>query len=191
MSLMPILAQAAQGPTLLAEAGAGNPVTDIAQTFGVDWAHLIAQTVSFGIVCLLLYFFAYKRVLNMLEQRRQVIAQGLADAEQSRAERARAETQRQEVMAQANTHANRLIEEAHAAAARVQERETQKAIAAAEQIIAKAREAAAREHARMLDELKREVGHLVVQATATVTGRVLTAEDQRRLVQETAVHISA
>ena len=67
-----------------------------------------------------------------------------------------------------------MIEEAHAAAARVQEQETQKAIAAAEQIMIKAREAAAQEHARMLAELKREVGRLVVQTTATVTGKILT-----------------
>ena len=176
---------------LLAAAGGENPVTQIARTFGVDWPHLIAQTISFGIVCVLLYFFAYKRVLTMLEERRQRIAQGLADAERSKAEVARAEVQRQEVMMQANAHANQLIQEAHAAAARVQERETQKAIAGAEQIISKARDAAAREHARMLAELRNEVGRLVVQTTATVTGKVLTAEDQRRLVEETAVHITA
>ncbi len=59
--------------------------------------------------------------------------------------------------------------------------ETQKAIAAAEQIIAKAREAAAQERAAMLAELKREVGRLVVQTTTTVTGKILTAEDQQPL----------
>ena len=65
------------------------------------------------------------------------------------------------------------------------ELETQKAIAAAEQIIAKAREAALQDHARMLSELKREVGRLVVQTTTTVTGKILTPDDQRRLTEET------
>lgn len=176
---------------LMAAAGAENPVTQIARTFGVDWTHLIAQTISFSIVCVLLYFFAYKRVLTMLEERRQRIAQGLADAEQSKATLAGAEAQRQELMRQANAQANHLIQEAHAAAARVQERESQKAIAAAEQIILKAREAAAREHARMLAELQHEVGRLVVQTTVTVTGKILTPEDQRRLLEETAVQFSA
>ena len=87
--------------------------------------------------------------------------------------------------------ANKLIEEAREAAARVREVETQKAIAAAEQIIAKAREAAAQDHARMLAELKREVGRLVVQTTATVTGKVLTPEDQRRLAEETEKQLAA
>ena len=51
----------------------------------------------------------------------------------------------------ANVQANKLIEEARAAAARVQEQETQKAIAQAEQIITKAREAAALERATHAD----------------------------------------
>jgi F-type H+-transporting ATPase subunit b len=176
---------------ILAEAGAGNPVKQIADTFGVDWSHLISQIISFSIVCTLLYFFAYKRVLAMLEERRQRIAEGLANAERIRQELARTEVQRQEVMVQANAQATKLIEEARAAAARVQETETQKAIAAAEQIITKAREAAAQDHARMLTELKREVGRLVVQTTATVTGKILTPEDQRRLAEETARQFSA
>jgi len=168
-----------------------NQVKEIATTFGVDWPHLIAQIISFSIVCALLYFFAYKRVLAMLDERRQRIAESLANAEKIKSDLARAEAQRQELLSQANAQATKLIEEARAAAAKVQEQETQKAIAAAEQIITKAREAAAADHARMLTELKREVGRLVVQTTATVTGKILTNEDQRRLAEETARQVSA
>src|SRR5579872_6439176 len=168
-----------------------DQVKNIADTFGVDWSHLIAQIISFSIVCVLLYFFAYKLVLAMLEERRQRIAEGLANAEKIKAELARAEAQRLEVLSQANTQATKLIEEARAADAKVQDLETQKAIAAAEQIIAKAREASAADHARMIAELKREVGRLVVQTTATVTGKILTNEDQRRLAEETARQVSA
>ena len=168
-----------------------DQINDIAKTFGVDWPHLGSQILSFGLVCTLLYFFAYKRVLAMLEERRQKIAEGLANAEKIKAELARTEAQPAEVLAQANTQATRLIEEARAAAAKVQEQETQKAIATAEDIIRKAREAAAADHARMLAELKREVGRLVVKTTATVTGKVLTPEDQRRLAEETARQVAA
>ena len=175
---------------LLAQAG-DNPIASVAKTFGVDWPHLISQIISFVIVCVFLYFFAYKRVLAMLEERRQKIAGGLANAEKIKAELARTEAQRQETLVQANTQANKLIEEARAAAARVQEQETQKAIATAEEIIAKAREAAAQDHARMLAELKREVGRLVVQTTTTVTGKILTPEDQRRIAEETVRQVGA
>jgi F-type H+-transporting ATPase subunit b len=163
----------------------------ILATFGVDWSHLLAQVISFGIVCVILYWFAYRPVLVMLEARRQQIALGLANAEQITAELARTEAQRQEVMVQANAQANTLIDQARAAAARVREQQTQKAIAAAEQITISAREAAARDHDRMLAELKREVGRLVVEATAAVTGKILTSEDQRRLAEETARRVAA
>ncbi len=166
-------------------------VERIATTFGVDWSHLLAQVVSFCIVCAILYRFAYRPVLAMLEVRRQQIALGVANAERIEAELARTEAQRQEVMAQANTQATRFIEEARAAAARMLAQETQNAVAAAEQIAIKAREAAAQDHDRMLAELKREVGRLVVQATTTVTGKILTSEDQRRLAEETAKQVAA
>jgi F-type H+-transporting ATPase subunit b len=158
----------------------------IVTTFGVDWPHLIAQIISFCIVCFILYRFAYRPILKMLDERRRQIAQGLADTEKIKAELAQAEAHRRELMVQANTEATKFIEEARAGAARLTEQEAQKAIAAAEQILAKAREAAAQDHAQMLADLKREVGHLVVQTTARVTGRILTPEDQQRLAEETA-----
>lgn len=163
----------------------------VAATFGVDWPHLFAQIVSFCIVCFILYRFAYRPVLTMLEARRQQIALGLANEERIKAELARTEAQRQEVMAQANAQATKFIEEARAAAARLHEQEIQKAIAAAEDVMTKARDAAARDHERMLSELKRDVGRLVVQTTAAVTGKILTPEDQRRLVEETAKQVAA
>ena len=167
-----------------------GPVERIATTFGVNWPQLLAQIASFCIVCIILYRFAYRPVLKMLDVRRQQIAQGLANAEQVKAELAKTEVQRQEVMAQANVQANKFIEEAKAAAARLREQETAKAIAAAEQIMIKGREAATQEHDHMLAELKREVGRLVVQTTATVTGKILTPEDQRRLAEETAKQVA-
>ena|SRR5215472_10741872 len=171
---------------LMAEAEGGGQLQQIARTFGVDWPHLIAQMISFGIVCALLYRFAYRPVLGMLAERRELIARGLANTEKINAELARTEAQRQEILAQANAQAAEFIREARGAAARLTEQETQKAIAAGEHIMVQAREAAIQERARMLAELKREVGHLVLQTTAAVTGKVLTSEDQRRLAEETA-----
>ncbi len=163
-----------------------SQIEQIASTFGVDWTHLFAQSVSFGIVCAVLYALAYKPILRILEARRQQIAAGLANAERIRAELNRIEQSRVDVLAKAAAEGKQLIEDARAAAARVQAEETKKAIAAAEQIIVKAREAAARDHAQMLAELRREIGRLVVQTTASVTGKILTPEDHRRLAEETA-----
>jgi F-type H+-transporting ATPase subunit b len=170
--------------TFLVLADSEGQLQQVARTFGVDWQHLIAQTISFGIVCYLLNRFAYRPVLAVLDKRRRQIAEGSANAEKIKAELAKTESLRQAKMAEANAQATKMIEEARAAAKRVQEEETQKAIAAAEQIMVRAREATERDHDRMLTELKREVGRLVVKTTATVTGKILTPEDQRRLSEE-------
>jgi F-type H+-transporting ATPase subunit b len=157
----------------------------------VDWVHLGAQIVSFSIVCAVLYAFAYRKVLAMLEERRRQIAHGLANAEKIQAELNRTEAQRQEVMALAHAQSAKVIEEARGAAARLLEQETQKAVAAAEQIMTKAREAAAQDYDGMLADLKREVGRLVVRTTTIVTGKVLTSDDHRRLAEETAKQVVA
>jgi len=176
---------------LAAQANLSARPERIVTTFGVDWPHLLSQIASFCIVCFILYRFAYRPILQMLDVRRQQIAQGLANAQQIKDELAKTEAQRREVLVKANAEGARFIEEARAAAARLQEAESQKAIAAAEQIIVNARAAAAQDHARMLAELKREVGRLVVSTTAAVTGKVLTQEDQRRLAEETAKQLPA
>ena len=170
---------------LLVGPNSGGQIQQIASTFGVDWPHLLSQIISFSVVCVLLHRFAYKPILKILDERRKQIAQGIADTEKIRSELAQAENTCRDIVLQANLQATKLIEEAHAAAGRVQDQETQKAIAAAEQILAKSREAAAQEHARMLTELKREVGQLVVQAATRLTGRILTSEDQRRMAEDT------
>lgn len=169
---------------LLLEQGSEGQISQIAHTFGVDWTHLGAQVISFAIVCAVLYKFAYRNVLAMLEERRQQIAYGIANAEKIKAELDKTELRRREVMAQAYALSAKAIEEARAAAARLLEAETRKAILSAEQITIKAREAALQDRARMEAELKREVGHWVVQSAMTVTGKMLTAEDQRHLAEE-------
>lgn len=166
-------------------------IGDTARQFGVDWPHLIAQMISFLLVALLLHRFAYKPILRTLDERRQRVAESLANAEKIKQELARVEAARQEILQQANAQADQLIQEARAAAARLQQQETQRALAAAQQILDRAREAAAAEHARMLAELRREIGRLVVQTTAKVTGKILTPADHQRLVEETQRELAA
>jgi F-type H+-transporting ATPase subunit b len=176
---------------VIAVAQGGGQLEEVARTFGVDWPHLIAQIVSFSIVCAVLYAFAYQPILRMLAARREQIAQGLADAEKIKRELARIEVERREVLATAAAEGRQLVEDARIAAARVHAEETRRASAAAEQILVKARVAAEREHARMLADLKRQIGRLVIQTSAAVTGKILTAEDHRRLAAETVEQLPA
>jgi F-type H+-transporting ATPase subunit b len=157
---------------------------------GIRWIELLAQTISFSFVLLVLWKLAYKPVFTMLEARKAKIAEGIANAEKIKMQLAQTEAARQKILGEAGDLANKIIADARAAAARVSEVETQKAITAAEQIIIKAREAATQERAATLTALKREVGRLVVQTTMTVTGKVLTPADQARLADETQKQIS-
>jgi len=165
-------------------------VGELAATFGVDWAHLGAQVISFSIVCALLYWLAYQPVLAMLEARRQQIAQGLENTAKINAKLAAIDGERLGILQAARTDAAALVADARALAARVKEQEARKAASAAEHVLRQARDAAAQEHVRMLVELRLEVGHLVVETTAAVAGRVLTADDQRRLADAAVRHLA-
>lgn len=164
---------------------------DTLTQLGISWPKLIAQMVNFAIILFVLWKFAYRPVLKLLEERRQRVAEAMANAEKAKADLARAEGARQEILNQANAQATKLIEEARAAAARVQEVETQKAIAAAKDIVEKARQATEAEHARMLADLRREVGRLVVATTGRVVGKTLTPDDQQRLANEATRELAA
>jgi F-type H+-transporting ATPase subunit b len=165
-------------------------MNDTLQMLGIQWPKLIIQLINFTVLLLVLKKFAYPPIFKMLDERKAKIAESVANADKIKAQLAKTEVDRQKTLADAGELANKIVADARAAAVRVTELEAQKAIATAEQIIAKAREAAAQERAAILAELKREVGRLVVQTTATVTGKVLTTDDQRRLAEETQKQIA-
>jgi len=170
--------------------GFSDMLRDTAETFGWNWKLFLAQVVSFCIVAFLLRRFAYKPILAVLEDRRRKIEEGQLNAEKIRKELAEAEKRYQEIVAKANADAQRMIDDARESAAHLSERKQQEAITAAEQIVSKAKEAAALEHERQMQSLKRELGRLVVDTTAKVTGKVLTNEDQKRIQEEAARQVA-
>jgi F-type H+-transporting ATPase subunit b len=167
-----------------AAGGFNDMLRDTAETFGWNPRLFFSQVISFVIVALLLRRFAYKPILNVLEERRRRIEEGQLNAEKIKRQLDEAEKRYSEILAKANADAQKMIDEARESSAHLAERKQQEAIAAAEQIIAKAREASAIEHERTMESLKQELGRLVVDTTAKVTGKVLTPEDQQRLQEE-------
>jgi F-type H+-transporting ATPase subunit b len=164
--------------------GFTDTLRDTADTFGWNPWLFFSQVISFAIVAFLLRRFAYKPIQAVLEDRRRRIEEGLLNAEKIKKELAEAQKRYAEILAKGNADAQKMIDEARESSTHLAERKQQEAIAAAEQIIAKAHEAAALEHERTMESLKRELGRLVVDTTAKVTGKVLTSEDQRRLQEE-------
>lgn len=177
---------------LAAAAEAGQSVPEqIAHTFGWNASLFISQVISFVVVALLLKKFAYGPILNLLAERQETIKKSLENAEKIKAELAQAETERKRLINEASAAAAKIIEEARAAAAQITERESQKAVSAAAEIIAKAKQANESEFKRLETELKREIGTLAVKAAMQVSGKILTAEDQKRLAEETNRQLAA
>jgi F-type H+-transporting ATPase subunit b len=189
MTYLSLLAAAAPEPGIVD--GLAESARRTGETFGFNAWLFFSQIISFCIVAFLLHKFAYKPILNILEVRRKKIAEGLANAEKIKQQLAESEQRYQEILTKANSEAQKMIEEARASAAALKDKETQRAIGEAEQILTKAREAASLEHTRMLGELKQQVGRLVVETTSKVTGKVLNADDQRRINEEAAREVAA
>jgi F-type H+-transporting ATPase subunit b len=128
--------------------------------------------------------YAFGPVLAMLEARRRRIAEGEANLETIKAEMGRAEAKVREMLAEANSDAERLIAEARDSAESARTQKTQEAVKEAQQILEKAREASRLEHEGAMNELKRDFGRLVIDATSKVTGKVLDDKDQKRINDE-------
>jgi F-type H+-transporting ATPase subunit b len=169
----------------------GEAARTTGEIFGFNAWLFFSQIISFTVVCILLQKFAYKPILNVLEERRQKIAEGLANAEKIKKQLAESEQRVQEILNKANADAQKMIDEARASAQALADKRTQSAISEAEQIIAKAREATGIERDKIMAELKREVGRLVISTTSKVTGKVLTDDDQKRISEEAAREVAA
>ena len=140
------------------------------QQFGVTWELLLSQCIAFLVLAFALKKFAYAPVLKVLEDRKQRIAEGIENADKIKAELASTQEAKDQILSDANAKAQELIDEARAAAEKVGETKAQEAVKQAEEIIRKAREATAADRDTMMAELKAEIGRLVVDTTAKVSG---------------------
>ena len=172
--------------TILASAVAESPgvFENIKTTFGLNGAFFAAQVINFFLVVFILKKFAFGPIQNMLNQRRLRIAEGEEKLKRIEKQLAESEATTAAAIAKANEDAVRLINEAREGAAAFTEQKAQEAISQAQQILTKAETAAAAERERIAADLKREFGRLVAATTAQVTGKVLTADDQKRINED-------
>jgi len=177
--------------TFIAAAGTEAAEQGFLETFGVNWPFFIAQLVNFIIVLIVLKKFAFKPIQELLEQRRNRIAEGEEKLKRIEQELAESEQRSQEAIDKANADAARLITEAKESAASLSEKKAQEAVASAQTILAKAEEAAVAERKTMQTELKKEFGRLVTNTTANVTGKVLTDDDQKRMNEEALASVES
>ncbi len=157
---------------------------EITRTFNITWPLFISQCVSFLIVAFLLKKFAFGPIQAMLEERRGRIAAGEEKLKVIERQLAESVQTTAAAIAKANDEAVRMVEEAKAGAATFSEQKAQEAISSAQTILAKAEAAAKADRDRLIAELKTEFGRMVALTTSQVTGKVLTADDQKRINEE-------
>jgi F-type H+-transporting ATPase subunit b len=176
-----------------AEAVTANPgiLETIQKTFGLNGPFFIAQVINFFVVIFVLKKFAFGPIQAMLEQRRNRIAEGEEKLKRIEKQLAESEQTTAAAIAKANDEAVRLINEAKEGAHAFSEQKSQEAIAMAQNILAKAETAAKADRDRLSSELKREFGRLVAATTAQVTGKVLTADDQKRINEDALAKVEA
>ena len=171
---------------LAAAEGEGLP-----QQFGVTWELLLSQCIAFLVLAFALKKFAYGPVLKVLEERKQRIAEGIENADKIKAELEDTQAQKDAILKEAGEKRQEIIDAAKASAAKLEREEAEKALKKAEDIIAKAQEATEAARQEMMSELKAEIGRLVVDTTIKVSGKVLSEDDQQRLIDETNKELAA
>ncbi len=168
-----------------------DQVHNLLAQFGVAWPKLIAQIIIFLVLYWTLNKFAFGPIIKVLEERRRRIEEGQANAEKIKVQLAEAEKRYEEVLHKANLEAQQLIEETRKSGDALAQKQAQDAIRQAEEIIAKAKADIEIERNKMESDVRKAMVGLVVDTTAKVTGKVLTADDQARLNEETTRQLAA
>jgi F-type H+-transporting ATPase subunit b len=154
------------------------------EALGINFGLLIIQIIAFFIVFLTLNAWVYKPMLDMMESRKQKIAQGLEDARVASEARANAEKEAAKVLAEAQAEAGKVVREATERAASA----GKDVKAAAEAEAAKSREAAMAEaeleRNRILGDLRGQVAALAIAAANKLVGETLDEKKQRALIDE-------
>ncbi len=151
---------------------------------GINLGFLILQILAFIILFLTLNAWVYQPMLNMMEARKQKIAQQLEDSRVAAEARASAEKEADKIIAEAQTEAGKIVREATDRAATA----GQDVKAAAEAEAAKARTAATAEaeieRNRILGDLRGQVVSLAIAAANKLVGEALDEKRQRALLDE-------
>ena len=154
------------------------------EALGINLGLLIVQIIAFTIVMLTLNSWVYKPMLDMMETRKQKIAQGLEDARVAADARANAEKEAAKIIADAQAEASKVVREATERA----ESAGKDVKAAAEAEAAKAREAAVAEadveRTRILGDLRGQVASLAIAAANKLVGETLDEKKQHALLDE-------
>jgi F-type H+-transporting ATPase subunit b len=157
---------------------------DIFTTLGITARDFIWHTINFIVLIVLLTRFLYRPITGMLEERTRRIEESLAAAEAARADVARADRERDELLASTRREVQEMMATAQQVAERIQSEARATAQQEAQRIVEAARQEAEAERAQAMAELRREVASLAVMAAERVINRSLDGQAHRQLVDQ-------
>ena len=156
----------------------------LVKTFHIDAGLLLAQLVNFIIVLLVLYKFAYKPILKVLNDRTDKVEKGIKDAESAQVKLAEMEKKEKEVLLKAKEEAQKIIQQAEKTAmANVQELEI-KAKEQSEKTLAEAKKQIEQEKNKAVKEAKSEIANLVMSATEKIIGEKIDSNKDKELIEK-------
>lgn len=150
---------------------------------------LFAQMLTFGVLVWFVMRFLWNPMLNMLEDRRKRIADGLAAAEQGQRERELAEKHAREVLDEAREQAKEVIAQAQRRADEIVEEAKDDARAEGERLIQAAHADIEQERNRARDELRREVVRLALSGAEQVLLREVDASAHNQVLEKLAARL--
>ena len=145
---------------------------------------MIWTLICFAITFFLLRRLFWQRIQDAIDVRRERIRKAVEDADNARAEARRLLEEHRRLMGEAKGEAAEILAEARRVADAQFERVKQEAEVERQRRLEETRRQIEAETKRSLDLIRGEVAELTLAATARVTGKVLDAEDQRRLIDE-------
>lgn len=154
------------------------------EALGINLGFLTVFAISFIVVMSVLTIWVYNPVINILEQRKNKIAQGLEDAKVAAEARANAEKEAGKVIADAQQEANKRVAEASARAEKQAADIRVAAEAERKRIVEAAQDDAKLERDRVLAELRGQIAAMAIAAANKVIGEALDEQRQRALIAE-------
>ena len=143
---------------------------------------MIWTVVFFLITFWILKRFAFGAIQTMIDARREQIAHSIEQAETSRDEAAKLLDEHRQMLVEARTQAEQILEDARKVSESQRERTRAELDVDRTRRLAETERQIRSETERALGQIKNEIAELALITTAKVTGGLLTAEDHRRLI---------
>jgi F-type H+-transporting ATPase subunit b len=143
------------------------------EKLGLHVPSLIIYLVNFGLLLTLLYLFAYKPILRLMDQRADRIKESLEAADRAREEASASQADTQRQLNEARVEGQRLIDQAREVAERYRTEEAERARQEAEAFVARAREDIQRERDAAVQEVRSHFADLAITAAERVIERSL------------------